>query len=51
MTFGMLPDGIAAGSTSETTVDIIDDDAPATVEVSFEQDSYTVDEGSSVTSR
>ena len=47
--FGMLPDGIAAGSTSETTVDIIDDDAPATVEVSFEQDSYTVDEGSSVT--
>ena len=47
--FGMLPDGIAAGSTSETTVDIIDDDAPATVEVSFEQDTYTVDEGSSVT--
>ena len=47
--FGMLPDGIAAGSTSETTVDIIDDDAPATVEVSFEKGTYTVDEGSSVT--
>ena len=46
--FGMLPDGITAGSTSETTVDIIDDDAPATVTVSFEQGTYTVAEGGSV---
>ena len=46
--FGMLPGGITAGSTSETTVSITDDDDPG-VKVSFEQGSYTVAEGNSVT--
>ena len=46
--FGSLPAGVAAGSTNETVVSITDDDLPA-VEVSFEQASYTVAEGSSVT--
>ena len=36
------------GSTNETTVSITDDDVPS-VTVSFEQDSYTVAEGNSVT--
>ena len=46
--FGMLPHGITAGSTSETTVSITDDDVPSVV-VSFEQATYSVDEGDSVT--
>ena len=43
-----LPTGVSAGSTSEATVSITDDDVPS-VSVSFEQGSYTVAEGSSVT--
>ena len=43
-----LPTGVSAGSTDETTVSITDDDVPS-VSVSFEQPSYTVPEGSSVT--
>ena len=43
-----LPTGVTKGSTDETTVSITDDDVPS-VTVSFEQTSYTVDEGSSVT--
>ena len=43
-----LPDGVSAGTTHETTVSITDDDVPA-VEVSFEQSTYTVAEGSGVT--
>ena len=46
--FGTLPEGVSAGPTAETVVSITDDDVPA-VEVSFEQASYTVAEGSSVT--
>ena len=43
-----LPSGVTKGFTDETTISITDDDAPS-VTVSFEQDSYTVGEGSSVT--
>ena len=43
-----LPAGVTEGSTKEAVVSITDDDVPA-VTVSFEQDSYTVAEGSSVT--
>ena len=46
--FGTLPTGVSAGSTDETTASITDDDVPA-VNASFEQGSYTVVEGSSVT--
>ena len=46
--FGTLPGGVTEGSTNETVVSITDDDVPS-VEVSFEQGSYTVTEGSSVT--
>ena len=46
--FGTLPTGVSAGSTDETTVSITDDDVPA-VTVTFEQGTYTVAEGSSVT--
>ena len=42
-----LPAGVSAGSTNETVVSITDDDLPS-VEVSFEQGSYTVAEGSSI---
>ena len=49
LTFGStLPTGVSAGSTDEATVSITDDDVPS-VEVSFEQGSYTVAEGSTVT--
>ena len=48
LTFGTLPTGVSAGTTNESTVSITDDDVPS-VTVSFEQASYTVDEGSSVT--
>ena len=49
LTFGSsLPTGVTKGSTDEAVVSITDDDVPS-VTVSFEQDSYTVDEGSSVT--
>ena len=43
-----LPTGVSLGTTDETTVSITDDDVPS-VTVSFEQGSYTVAEGSSVT--
>ena len=43
-----LPAGVAAGSIDEATVSITDDDVPS-VTVSFEQDSYTVAEGNSIT--
>ena len=46
--FGNLPTGVSAGSTNESTVSITDDDVPS-VTVSFEQASYTVAEGNSVT--
>ena len=48
LTFGALPTGVTAGTTNEATVTITDDDVPS-VTVSFEQGSYTVDEGSTVT--
>ena len=43
-----LPTGVTKGSTDETTVSITDDDVPS-VTVSFEESSYTVAEGDSVT--
>ena len=43
-----LPTGVTVGSTDETTVSITDDDEPS-VTVSFEQPSYTVAEGNTVT--
>ena len=49
LTFGSsLPTGVTKGSTNEAIVSITDDDVPS-VEVSFGEDSYTVDEGSTVT--
>ena len=48
VSFGTLPDQVAAGTHSGTTVSITDDDVPS-VTVSFEQDTYTVAEGNSVT--
>ena len=42
-----LPTGVSAGTTDETTVSITDDDVPS-VSVSFEQSSYSVDEGDTV---
>ncbi|MDE0337568.1 MAG: hypothetical protein OXI80_07845, partial [Caldilineaceae bacterium] len=47
LAFGTLPAGVNAGTTSEATVNITDDDVPA-VTVSYEQSSYTVAEGGSV---
>ena len=43
-----LPAGVSAGTTDEAVVSITDDDVPSVI-VSFEQSSYTVDEGSLVT--
>ena len=43
-----LPAGVSEGSTKEAVVSITDDDVPS-VTVSFEQGSYTVAEGSTVT--
>ena len=48
LTLGNLPAGVSAGNTDEAVVTITDDDAPS-VEVSFEQGTYTVAEGSTVT--
>ena len=48
LAFGALPTGVAAGTPDGATVSITDDDDPA-VAVSFQQDSYTVAEGSTVT--
>ena len=47
LTFGMLPEGVTAGTRTETVVAIRDDDDPR-VMVSFEQDLYTVAEGGTV---
>ena len=44
---GVLPDGVSAGATSTTQVDITDDDDPVVV-IRFGASSYAVDEGSSV---
>ena len=46
--FGALPTGVTAGTRSEATVSIADNDDPA-VTVRFEQASYTVAEGGSFT--
>ena len=45
--FGNLPAGVSAGTPGESTVSITDDDVPS-VTASFEQPSYTVAEGNSV---
>ena len=45
---GTLPAGVTAGATDESTVSITDDDDPA-VTVSFEQGTYSVAEGDTVT--
>ena len=47
--FGTLPDGVTPGTVPTSTVSIIDDDAPASVAVSWAQDTYTVAEGGAVT--
>ena len=48
LSFGnTLPTGVSAGTTDEAVVTITDDDVPS-VEVSFEQGSYSVDEGDTV---
>ena len=48
LTFGTLPNGITAGTTSETVVSITDDDAPDDVKVSFGSATYTAAEGGTV---
>ena len=48
ITFGDLPAGVNPGTKDNTTVSITDDDHPADVSVSFEQDTYTATEGESV---
>ena len=48
LTFGALPARVSAGTNSESTVGITDDDLPE-VSVTYEQASYTVAEGSTVT--
>ena len=48
LTLSSLPEGVTAGSPSETVVSITDDDVPD-VMVSFGASSYTVAEGGSVT--
>ena len=48
LAFGTLPTRVSAGTPSEATVSITDDDDPE-VDVSYEQSSYTVGEGSNVT--
>ena len=47
--FGTLPDGVTPGTVPTSTVSIIDDDAPASVAVSWAQTAYSVAEGGSVT--
>ena len=48
ISFGSPPAGVTAGTTSETIVSITDDDVPS-INVSFEQATYTVAESDSVT--
>ena len=50
LTFGTLPPEVSAGTPSETTVNITDDDDPQ-VSVSFGATSYSVAEGGTVTVR
>ena len=45
--FGTLPNGVSAGTVSETTIFIADHDLPA-VTVSFEESNYSVQEGRDV---
>ena len=49
LAFGTLPAQVTGGATDEAVVSITDDDAPASVAVSFGQSSYSVAEGSAVT--
>ena len=46
---GTLPAQVTGGATDEAVVSITDDDAPASVAVSFGQSTYSVAEGSAVT--
>ena len=48
LTFGALPDGVTLGVRDQATVSITDDDVPQ-VTVSFEQLTYTVEEGATAT--
>ena len=48
LSFGNLPDGVNPGAKDSTTISITDNDHPADVSVSFEQDAHTVTEGGSV---
>ena len=49
LSFNNLPTRVAEGTIDETTISINDDDLPADVKVEFEQATYTVAEGSTVT--
>ena len=49
LAFGTLPTQVTGGATDEAVVSITDDDAPASVAVSFGQSTYSVVEGSAVT--
>ena len=49
LAFGTMPAQVTGGATDEAVVSITDDDAPASVAVSFEQSTYSVAEGSAVT--
>ena len=49
LAFGTLPAQVTGGTTDEAVVSITDDDAPASVAVSFGQSTYSVAEGSEVT--
>ena len=49
LAFGTLPAQVTGGATDEAVVSITDDDAPASVAVSFGQSTYSVAEGSAVT--
>ena len=48
LTFGDLPDGVNPGTKDNATVSITDDDYPADISVSFEQNTYTASEGQNV---
>ena len=47
LSFGTLPSGVTAGTTSQAAVQIVDDDYPS-VTLQFENSSYSVQEGQSV---
>ena len=48
LSFGTLPPAVRAGTPSEATVSITDDDIPSSVVVSFGSTTYTVTEGGTV---